>query len=413
MAKRKVGSIRELPNGRLEASVAVGFRVDGSPRRRYATFDGRDDAEAWVARTAVELGRSPALSAGRTLATLWSAYEAERRGRLANSTLDRYECCMRLHVLPALGGEDVSHITVPMVQSMIDGVPGRVDARQCKAALSSVLTWAERHGILPGNPIRSAHFSYPGDEGREWEDESVWDDDPFAAIEGVRDVWGAQTALEAFDRMRGLPLEPLWLLLVGGGLRLEEGFAIRAMDVRGTVIKGVAVTQVAVHHADNRKDGRHRTKSRKSVRVVALLEPFGARVSEIVCDMYRSAMPEDMGDARAVAEAERAVARTELCGMSRQNYGKRWRGYFAEPSTSKHAPRKEGCNNLGRLRGLRYIPLSRMRATHESLCQEAGVLDSTNARMHGHSERVSYSNYQNADATVATIRTSEYLRVVS
>ena len=115
MARRKVGSIRELPNGRFEASVSVGFRVDGTPRREYATFSDREAAERWVARTAVELGRSPTLAAGTTVADLWSAFEAERRGRLANSTLDRYECSMRLRVLPAIGGVDISRVTVPMV----------------------------------------------------------------------------------------------------------------------------------------------------------------------------------------------------------------------------------------------------------------------------------------------------------
>jgi len=400
MARRKVGSIRELPNGRFEASVSVGFRVDGAPRREYATFAGRDEAERWVARTAAELGRSPTLAAGRTVSDLWKAYEAERRCRLANSTLDRYKGCMDRRILPAMGGVDISRVTVPMVQDVLDASPGRTEARQCKAALSSMLTWAVRHGMLESNPIRSAHFSYPGDEGSEWEDESVWEDDPFAAIEGGRDVWGAQTVMGAFPLMRGLPLEPVWLAMVGGGLRMEEAFALRGMDVRRIRIKVgkkmLMVTQVAVHHAENAQDGRHRTKNRRSVRIVALLEPFGERLWEL---------------ASGVAKDER------VCRVSPNNQSRTWRKLFdklpSDPKKAKHVPKKEGFVHKGVLGELPYIPLSRMRATHETLMQEAGVLDSINAAMHGHSQQVSYSNYQRADATEATRRASEYLRVVS
>jgi hypothetical protein len=53
-----------------------------------------------------------------------------------------------------------------------------------------------------------------------------------------------------------------------------------------------------------------------------------------------------------------------------------------------------------------------MRATHETLMQEAGVLDSINAAMHGHSERVSYLHYQQADSAKASKKASEYLRLI-
>lgn len=45
--------------------------------------------------------------------------------------------------------------------------------------------------------------------------------------------------------------------------------------------------------------------------------------------------------------------------------------------------------------------LARMRATHASMMQAAGVLDSLNAAAHGHAQRVSYEHYQLADTTPA------------
>jgi len=385
-----------MPSGRWLARIQSGCKEDGSPRVVTSTHDTEAEAEAWLLAKSVELGKRPDLNAGITLRTLWKAFKADREGRLANSTLRRYDGCMERHWLPAIGDVDISTITVALVQRVLDAVPGRTDAKQCKAALSSTLTWAQRNDLLRENPIRGASFTYPGDTIFAWEDESAFDEDPFAAIERSRDVWGAKTVMEAFGRMRGLPLEPVWLAMVGGGLRMEEAFALRGMDVRRTEVNGQQVTQVAVHHAENAQDGRHRTKNRRSARIVALLEPFGERYWELASSVSR--------DAR-------------VCPVSPNNQSRTWRKLFEglpeEEERRKHVPKKAGFVHKATLKDLPYIPLSRMRATHETLMQEAGVLDSINAAMHGHSELVSYRHYQQADTVEAARKASTYLRVVS
>lgn len=390
VTRRKAGTVRQLPNGRWLARISRGVNVDGTRRELSATHDTREQAEDWILKTTVAMGERPDFGARCMLRDLWRVYKLDRAGKLANSTLTRYEGCMERWWLPALGGSDMSMLQVQEVQRVLDRVPGRTDARQCKAALSSVLTWAVRNGILSTNPIRYAAFAYPGDEGSDWEQGVDFDADPFGAIESGRDVWSAQTVLEAMQLMRGLPLEPVWLAMVGAGLRLEEAFALRRADVRRISIGGSEVTQLAVHHATNAQDGRHRTKSRKSVRIATMLEPFGLRLWSIAERMADSTAP--------------------ICQASAQNYGTRWRGYFAEPPKSKHAKRSNVYR--GRLHSLPYIPLSKMRNTHETLMQEAGVLDSINAAMHGHSERISYRHYQMADSAAAARQASEYLQLV-
>lgn len=388
--RRRIGSVRQLPNGRWLARISRGTKADGGRRNPSKVCDTKAEAESWLQAMAVKLDERPDLGAGVTLSQLWSVYRKDRDGKLANSTLTRYAGCFERHWLPAIGTMDVSTIDVATAQRVIDTVRGRRDAMQCKAALSSVFTWAVRLGIMTANPIRTASLTYPGDTISAWEDESVWDDDPFGAIERTRNTWGAATVMDALPLMEGLPLEPVWLAMVGSGARLEEAFAIRRMDVRRAVVDGTEVTQLALHHALNASDGRHRTKNRKSARIVAMMEPFGERYWQLACE---------------VSERDGLV-----CSASPHNYGTRWRGYFAEPSTSKHT-RAVGVYK-GRLHGLPYIPLSRMRATHETLMQEAGVLDSVNAAMHGHSERISYRHYQQADSAKAAQQASSYLSLV-
>lgn len=75
-----------------------------------------------------------------------------------------------------------------------------------------------------------------------------------------------------------------------------------------------------------------------------------------------------------------------VCPLGAGNMARTWRRLWGE----------------GRpLASLPYLPLQRMRATHESLMQKAGVLDSVNAAAHGHAQRVSYEHYQLADTTPA------------
>ena len=56
-----------------------------------------------------------------------------------------------------------------------------------------------------------------------------------------------------------------------------------------------------------------------------------------------------------------------------------------------------------------FIHLKQMRATHATMMQAAGVSDSLNAAMHGHSERVAYTNYLMPDSTVAAQKVGQLI----
>jgi len=393
--RRRIGSIRALPNGRCLAQITRGTKADGTPRTRRKTFDTAQEAETWLAAMCAEMEDRPDLGAGVTLRVVWELYKRDREGVLATKSLATYAWYMEGAKggsvgcwLDWIGDVDVSDITPRMVQRRLDAM-SRAKAKHAKSAISAVLTWACRAGLLAANPLRGHSFEYRDERA----EEDPFDDDPFAAIEGTRDVWGAATALRCFELIRGLPLEPAWLCCVGAGLRVEEALALRKVDVRRVRVGDHMVTQLAVHAARTDMDERKATKTAQSRRIVGMMEPFGARYWELASAL---------GD------------RSELvCKVSAANQNKRWRGYFAEPSTSKHAPRKEGCNNLGRLHELPYIPLAKMRNTHVTIMAESGVSDSVNALMHGHTEMVERRHYLSPDTTSATIRASERLRLVS
>lgn len=399
--RSRLGTKQQLPSGRWRVRLERGVRADGRRRVLTATVDTEAEADARLDQFAVELGMRPQLARGITLSDVWALYQRTKGKRLARKTMQGYRWYMAHVWLPALGVVDVTAITRQDVQDVLLTM-GRDKADRSRRILSSVLTFAVNEGVLDANPVREGGFELRGDTGSEWENESVWDEDPFAAIEGGRDVWDARTVLRAFPLMRGLPLEPAWLAMVGGGLRVEEALALRRMDVRRVEIGGRDVTQVAVHHARTDLDERKRTKTARSVRIVAVMEPFGERLWEL---------------ANALADQ-----RDLLCDVSASNQNKRWRGYFerpldpesADPDERRRARHVPGAQwtHKGRLHGLPYVPLSRMRATNATLMQEAGVLDSLNAAVHGHSEQVSREHYLRGDGTGAARQTERYLRLV-
>lgn len=305
-----------------------------------------------------------------TVAAYWEHFAETRGRRLTNATLSRYAHSMGKHVLPELGGvalRDLRHVDV---QRMVYACPTRGTALQAKRSLSAVLGYAVAEGVIERNPV-AGRLELPPDVARAVGNVDV---DPFAAIEGNCAVWDAETVLRAMPRLRDLPLESCWLCMVGAGLRREEALALTWRDVR---VRG-GVVELAVHRARTEKDGIKATKTARSVRVAAMVEPMGARLMELAGE------PDEL-----------------VCSASVGNISKRWANLWKE--RGKNCPH---CSRKGVMLAepaIPYLPLQRMRATHESLMQKAGVLDSVNAAAHGHSRAVSYKHYLSGDVRQATI----------
>lgn len=383
LPRRKVGTRRRMADGTIKVIVRHGYTDDGKRRTLWALAKDDDEADRVAIELAAKLGMNPELGKGLTLERWWDAYRATRGKRIAKVTLERYATEMRGTWLPALGKKDITLITHADIQNVVIQAKTRSMARERIKALSAVLTHAVRDGRLSENPCRRAPFELPGDVGKADLSGIDYEDDPFAAIEAVKDVWDVGTVLMAMQRLRGLPLETCWLCMVGAGLRREEALALRWKDVRRVKVAGREVTQLAVHAANTAKDGMGTTKTKKSNRIVAMVEPFGKRLMELARD--RDAM---------------------VCEVSPKQASRRWANMWKPVSLeSKHMPR-DPATHVSRGVMLEepvipFIHLKQMRATHATMMQAAGVSDSLNAAMHGHSQRVAYSNYLMPDTTAA------------
>ena len=389
--RRKVGTKTKLRDGTIRVTVQHGYRADGTPRRLHAYAKTDSEAERVAMELASKLGRSPELGKGITLARWWEAYKATRGKRIKKVTLDRYATEMRNTWIPALGDKDITFITHADIQEVLLRAKTHSMAHEREKALSAVLTHAVREGYLGDNPCRNTHFEMPGDVGRDVPADIAESDDPFAAIEMARQVWDAATVLAAWERLRGLPIETCWLCMIGAGLRREEALALRWKDVRRQNVLGVERTELAVHSSNTAVDGMGSTKTRGSVRIVSVIEPFGARLWEL-----------------------RGAKDDLICELSPKNIHRRWKKMWEKPSAdrkAKHIPKDPATPiTLGvmlREPEVPFIHLKQMRATHTTLAQAAGVPDSLNAAMHGHSQRVEYSHYLKPDTAEASARMGE------
>ena len=390
--RRKVGTFLPLADGTIKVVVRSGYTADGKRRTLWAIAKDDEEADRVALELASKLGMHPELGNGITLERWWAAYQVTRGKRIAKVTLKRYATEFNNVWLPSLGHKDITLITHSDIQAVVINAETRSMAKERIKALSAVLTHAVREGRLSENPCRRAPFELPGDVGKEDLSGIDYDDDPFAAIEGVKEVWDIDTVLLAMHRLRDLPIETCWLAMVGAGLRREEALALKWKDVRRVRVAGRSVVQIAVHAANTAVDGMGATKTKKSVRIVAMVEPFGARLWEL------------------------AKGREELvCDVSPKNISRKWRLMWQPQSESKHMP-KEPATHV--YRGIMleepaipFIHLKQMRATNETMMQAAGVSDSLNAAMHGHSQRVAYTNYLMPDYTEAAQRAGQLIAV--
>lgn len=315
-------------------------------------------ADALMLSFAAQLGRDVSRAPSPTLSAWWQAWRDGRGQRLARVTLRRYEGSMRRCVLPALGHLRLRDVSRADVQRMLLACPTRGEAERARRALSSVLSEAERAGLVAANVARGRYDMPP-----EPLPEPTDGGDPFAAIEGAGRVWPPQVVLAAMPLLRGHPVEGCWLCMVGAGLRREEALALTWRDVRRVEVGGRMVVQLAVWRARTWEDGTRATKTARSRRVAAVAEPFASRLWEL------------RGDPDAL-----------VCPLGAGNMARTWRRLWGD----------------GRpLASLPYLPLSRMRATHETMMQAAGVPDSVNAAAHGHSVAVAYGHYMRPDSASA------------
>ena len=355
MSRRAVGSITKRGD-RWRARVEASGALLGGKRYLSETCDTRQEAEAAVARMSALLQSSPRAGDPVTLAWYWENMFKPSRDGLTNATKARYMSCWRNHIAPAFGARPINSIRHAEVQRWLYGMT-RGTAQHCLATLRAILRQAYADEVIDREPMRGT-FRLPG------------------AQPAPLPVWTADEVARAMPVLARTPLYRLWLVMVGGGCRREEAYALFERDLSYEVSEAPdgsrrVMASATVDDAVTPEDGRKAPKNPHSYRVVAIAEPFAS-------ELMRTA-PDDPG--------------APLCAYSLANVGRKWPEMWKPRAEGRWYP-ETSCRGIMLPTGVPYVPLSRMRATHETLAQLAGVPDTLNAAMHGRSNvQTGYRHY--------------------
>ena len=387
--RSSVGTKREVAPGKWIIRVSDGYRRDGERRRLSRTVYGTErDADLAIAELMTDMGRIPDLGDGCTLREYWDGIyhprivarthmRDERTGKrkMARGTLKRYEAAWRRRIEPAFGDWDLADIRHASVQVWAYRMP-RGEAEHSVRVLRTILREAWSYDeLLSSQPLPRA-VDLPGDT-------------PAQAR-----VWNSTELMTALPLLKGTPVESLWLVMAGGGLRREEAYALWWGDLRFESVTSIALgddgttsardeclCSVPVDDAYTVDDGRKDVKTARGRRVATIGEPFSSRLREM---------------------AEEHAADEPICPLSITRVPYAWALLWGEPL------KRQGGNGKyyrGRMRDpetgediLPRVELRTMRHAHE--CMMAGYLtDSDNSMLHGHSREVSYDHYRRMDET--------------
>lgn len=343
------GHIEERSPGTWLVQVSSGRRADGRPRRVSKTVHGtRRDAEVAAARLSAEMGARPNMGDGMTLDEyFYGVYAASHAKLLANATWERYKSVWKVHVSPALGDLPADEVSRAVVQAWVSGMtPGTAD--KAFRTLRSVMRCMWDDELLDEKPLER-RVRLPQGQRR------------------LADSWDDAEVLEAMRRLKGERIEPLWLVMVGGGLRREEALAVDASallfdDVTLMDGTGAVLCRVTVDSARTQWDEGPKGTKTHQTRVVTIGEPFSSRLRLLAGLMGPGSL----------------FRRLDGGDMSPGSVPLAWRRLFDEG---------------GALHGMRFVQLRTMRHAHETMASRAGVSDSLNARVHGHSGLVAYEHY--------------------
>lgn len=356
MPRKLPGTKREIRPGVWEVCVAKGYREDGQPRREYRYVEGTEsDADEARVLLAADMGRSASLGNKATLADYWPAFEQKLRAKgVSNATLDDYGLSWRSAVKPEFGGLRWSQLAFRDIQAWVLTM-GRSQAEHAVRFLRRYINSAIDDELCDVNPLDHRRIDYPIERV-----------DPLAP---PAPMWGPHHVAEALGRLEGDRMEPLVLAMLGGGLRVEEAIPLWWQDLefdQVTLMDGSdgLMCHASIYKAWTPRDGLHGTKNRFSTRVVPIPEPFSSRLYGLAVEGPRA----------------------PLYALSPSNVRRDWARLF-KPS--------------GPLSGLPRVKMKDMRAIHETLMQDAGALDTVNARMHGRTNvQTGYRHYLRPSAAL-------------
>ncbi|MFE0459595.1 tyrosine-type recombinase/integrase [Kitasatospora sp. NPDC058965] len=199
--RRRFGSVRQLPSGRWQ--VRYYDPETGERRPDEETYATKTDAEVRLSQLEADITRGVWADpdAGKVnfgeYATTWL-----KDRKLEETTRERYEGVLRLHIKPPLGERFVSEITPPRVRAwrtkLLDSGVGEPTVVKAYQMLRAIMTTAVDDELIKRNPCR-----IPGADAYDVPERPVLTvPEVYAVAAAIQPQWRALVLLTAFTTLR-------------------------------------------------------------------------------------------------------------------------------------------------------------------------------------------------------------------
>ena len=366
-ARSKLGSKRQLPSGRWLVRVSKGSTRAGTRKQVTKTCNTEKEADQLIIDIAAKLGKNLNYGDPIKLDTYFELYFIPNREKreLANTTINNYKQIYYKRIQPIFGNTNIDEIDYSKIQPLLYAMT-HDSAKRFITTIRAILRTAWADGFLDSQPLAQS-FHYPKKTTKQL------------------NVWTLQAATNALKAIRDTSLETIFLLMLGGGLRREEAYPLKWNELNFKQNKqGNIYCFFSITKAETIDDGLKETKTNYSNREIIIGDPFASRLYEL----------------RNLAKTQNQNHRRYgyVCLLSLTRIHKAWKMMWEEKIPSKH----DDPNQIilkGRMLEAKvpFIPMTRLRATHETLMQQAGIADTLNARIHGrsNSSQIGYKHYLN------------------
>lgn len=338
MARRRLGSIKKIGDGRY--AVSVESKRDGKRYRPTVVVHGTErDAEIQLARMLVDGGRWD--GPDMTLEEYWEAVYEPSIAHLAPHTRSGYRYAWDSLVRPLFGSRRMSALKAGDIERGLATVDAPGSQRNAYKLMRQMFNMAYRDEMIADNPfdrrIRLKRQPKYEPEILLLEDVPTW-----------------------LDAVRGSELEPVLLCMLLGGLRREEACALYWSDLSfDGGICSIKVDKALTEVRGALIEGP--TKTAESTRTVFVAGYGAERLLEL------------RGDGPLVPDSN----------------GNRMR-----PDRISHLYRK-----LMESKGAKYVPMKNLRTSYATIMQGLGASDSSISKALGHTNlKVDYDHYFAANA---------------